>query len=210
MRLLHVRSDRGPRGHRAKRPICGFLTPGDQNTGSAKARRDFCTRRWSCLGGQRLCGGGILARHYRESPRQRDLGRLGECDVPRRAAGRCRARRMRRPRFCKKPCRGDKGSAGRRRGEWRFTAKAFRRPDFRAAWHGLAVRKGSRLLANDRPRSIKLSPRSRPKLFAVTRAVPQIIPACTAPVDLANDGDSWPLERGAAVSTEYVPQSKAH
>ncbi len=52
-----------------------------------KSAPGFLYEAMECLGGNGYVEEGILARHYREVARQCDLGRLGQCDVPGRAAG---------------------------------------------------------------------------------------------------------------------------
>ena len=52
-----------------------------------KSAPGFLYEAMECLGGNGYVEEGILARHYREVAGQCDLGRLGQCDVPRRAAG---------------------------------------------------------------------------------------------------------------------------
>ena len=52
-----------------------------------KSAPGFLYEAMECLGGNGYVEEGILARHFREVSGQCDLGRLGQCDVPRRAAG---------------------------------------------------------------------------------------------------------------------------
>ncbi len=78
-----------------------------------KSAPGFLYEAMECLGGNGYVEEGILARHYREVAGQCDLGRLRQCDVPRRAAGavargrggerRPAAARRRKPAACPAP-----------------------------------------------------------------------------------------------------------
>jgi len=94
--------------------------------GSARARRDSSTRRWSCLGGHAIRGG-HLARHYgnlRSMRSRRGSGNVMCLDVLRA----CRARRKRLRRFARLGRKLKEGSAGSRERQC-SSDKTFRRPD---------------------------------------------------------------------------------
>ena len=85
MRLCRVVRPRA-RMRQARRPIMRLLTPAIKYW-VCKSAPGFLYEAMECLGGNGYVEEGILARHYREVAGQCDLGRLGQCDVPRCAAG---------------------------------------------------------------------------------------------------------------------------
>ena len=153
-----------------------------------KSAPGFLYEAMECLGGNGYVEEGILARHYREVAGQCDLGRLGQCDVPRRAAGvvarggggRCGAAAL----------AGETAGLPGAAEAVAFIGKTFRRPDSERVAR-LAVEKLALLAAAAALN--KVSPRHA-ELFAATRLAGNHASMYGA-VDLANDDIRGLLER---------------
>ena len=160
-----------------------------------KSAPGFLYEAMECLGGNGYVEEGILARHYREVAGQRDLGRLGQRDVPRRAARAVARSRSGAWRCCRRSPSETQGLPGA--GEAvAFIGKAFRRPDgervARLAVEKLALLAAAAALNQVSPRSGRTVRRD---------------PACRDPSPACTARSIWPMATsvpaGAGAAVKY-------